>query len=143
MSNLITDWRVAVQDYLAAQFPAADVRGGRYDSVNRTKQDIIVVWWPGWPALQRDIALANPTLMIRYMPKLSKQPNRETPYDRSALEQAAADVMVAMQPMRKAGDFTDGVACYVASAIPNDRQDEWWVDFVVQGYAQHLAGSPA
>lgn len=143
MTNVITDWREAVQEHLASVFTDADVRGGREDSVNRRTNDVILVWWDGWSAMQRDISLANPKLKIRYMPSLSKQPPGETPYDRSTLEQAAADVAIAMEAKRKAGDFTDGVACYISDFAMNDSQAEWYVEFTVQGYAQNLAASPA
>lgn len=141
MSNLITDWREAVQAHLTAAFPAADVRGGEERTVNRRPADLICVWWPGWPALQRDISLANPTLMIRYFPKRSRQPNSETPVDQSVLEQAAADLMTAMASKRKAGDFVENLACYVSRCIPNTAA--WCVDATVQAYALNLATSAA
>jgi hypothetical protein len=143
VSNLITDWRVAVQEHLATSFPDADVRGGEEISVNRRDKALICVWWPGWSAIPRDISLANPTLMIRYFPKRSKQPQTETPVDQSALEQAAVDLMVAMESKRKAGDFVENLACYLKDVVPNPAADRWCVNAIVQAYTLNLAASAA
>lgn len=143
MSNLITDWRAAVISYLSDQFPAATVKGGRDASVNREAQDQILVFWPGWPELPRDIALATPTLTIRYFPSLSKQPSTTSPRDEASLEQAAADLMLAMAPKRKAGDFVDGLACRISKCVPNADPAAWFVEATVQAYALNLAGSAA
>jgi hypothetical protein len=136
--NIITAWREAVQAYLTAQFPEAEVLGGKRDGVSRDKARICV-WWPGWPALQRDIALANPTLLLRFFPALSKQPSATSPRDEAPLEQAAVDLMVAMAAKRKAGDFVADLACYVSSCVPNDDPDIWRVDATIQAIAMNLA----
>lgn len=142
-SNVITDWREAVQEYLAEQFPNADVRGGEETTVNRRPKDLICVWWPGWAAMQRDLSLANPTLLIRYFPRRSMQPNTETPVDQSQLEQAAIDLALAFEPMRKAGDFVENLACYLRDMKPSPATDRWCVDGTLQAYTLNLAASPA
>jgi hypothetical protein len=142
-SNLITDWRTAVQAYLAAQFPDAEVRGGRDETVNRRDKDLILVFWPGWGELARDISFATPTLTIRWFPKLSKQPTLEQPRDESPLEQAASDLMTAMASKRKTGDFVANLACHVSRVTPNDDPAHWYVEATVQAYALNLAASGA
>jgi hypothetical protein len=143
VTNLITDWRTAVQEYLADQFPDADVRGGHDNTVNRDQKDQILVFWPGWPELARDIALATPTLTIRYFPSLSKQPTTTSPRDEAPLEQAAVDLMVAMADKRKTGDFVDRLACRISKCVPNPDQSAWYVEATVQAYALNLAASAA
>lgn len=141
--NLITSWRTAVQEYLAGQFPEADVRGGHDNSVNREPKDQIIVFWPGWPELPRDIALATPTLTIRYFPSLSKQATTTSPRDEEPLEAAAVALMVAMAGKRKAGDFVEGLACRISKCVPNPDQGAWYVEATVQAYALNLAASAA
>lgn len=141
--NLITSWRTAVQTYLAEQFPTATVKGGRDVKANREPQDQILVFWPGWPELPRDISLATPTLLIRYFPSISKQPTTVSPRDEGPLEQAAVSLMQAMAPMRKTGDFVAGLACRVSKVVPNADQAAWYVEATVQAYALNLAATAA
>jgi hypothetical protein len=145
VTNVITDWRVAVIEYLAGEFAEADVFGGRQlrAGANRNAKDQIGVHWPGWPQLSRDIALATPKLVIRYWPKISKQPGTSTPRDPAPLEQAAVDLMVAMAAKRRPGDFTANVACHVADCIPNDDPEVWMVEATVEAFAMNLAVTAA
>lgn len=141
--NLITLWRSAVQTYLGEAFPDATVKGGRDTKANREAKDQILVFWPGWPELPRDVSLANPTLTIRYFPSLSKQPTTTSPRDEGALEEAAVQLMTAMATKRAAGDFVDGLACRISKVIPNADPAAWYVEATVQAYALNLAASAA
>lgn len=143
MSNLITDWRVAVQAWLVTSFPGADVAGGEQDGVNRGPKPLIVVWHPGWPVLPKDLSLATPTLLIRYFPTRSKQVSTTVPHDPSDLEQAEVDVMVAFKEKRKGGDFVTNLACFISSATPNYAPDKWYVQFTLQAISLHLATEAA
>lgn len=143
MSNLITEWRKAVQAYLEESFEGAEVKNGREIELNRREKDVILVFWPGWPELARDIAFATPTLTIRYFPTLSKQPPTTSPRDEGPLEQAAVGLMEAMATKRKAGDFVDGLACRIATCTPHSSTTDFYVESEVRAYALNLAASAA
>lgn len=140
--SVIRDWREAVHTHLAASFPAADVVSGRRTGVARDR-DVIAVFWPGWRVNQRDIALATPTLTIRYWPARSKQPSTTSPPDPGDLEDAAAALMEAMRDKRKSGDFVAGLACFVSEVTPVYDDDEWMVEATVQALALHPAARSA
>jgi hypothetical protein len=141
--NLITEWRSAVVAFLEDELAPATVRAGRDTKANREAADLILVFWPGWPELPRDIALATPTLTIRYFPSISKQPTTTSPRDEEPLEQAAVALMVAMAGKRKTGDFVDGLACRISKCVPNPDPAAWYVEATVQAYALNLAASAA
>lgn len=142
MSNIITDWRVATMACLQAAFPESEVVAGEKAGVNRRADALIRVWWPGWAAVPRDIALANPMLLIRYFPTRSKQPG-DVPRDPSELEQASADIMAAFASKRKAGDLVANLACYVKSCVPNYADDQWHVEAQLQSITLNLAATSA
>lgn len=134
---MIQEWRQGVHTYLETAFPDADVFSGppEKDSVVRD-HDAIFVWWPGpWEVLQRDIALAIPTLSVRYYPARSKQPTLVVPPDPEPLE-AAADAIVAAFPRstQGAGVFATDVACYLARVAPNYDPALWRVEATLAAY---------
>ena len=142
-SDFITQWRAAVEAYLADQFPKAEVVGGSREGVNQRDKDLVAVWWPGWDELPRDITLATPTLTIRYFPSKSKLPKRENPRDPSALEQAAAGLMLAMRAKQKVGDFVPKLACGISRVVPVDLPEQWYVEATVTSFTFHLARNAA
>lgn len=133
-------WRQGVQTYLAAQINA-DVVAGERDGVHRGDKDLIAVWLPGWDELQRDIAIAVPTLLIRYFPTRSKQPAEDAPADPSPLEDAV-DTLIAKlgRPTQGVGFFTANLSCRLASAKPNYASDIWRVDASLIAYTLGAAG---
>lgn len=136
---MITEWRQGVAEYLVDTFPAAAVLSGEQDGVVRDK-DTIIVWFPGWKVLARDIALAGPTLSLRYFPARSKQPSPTIPPDPSPLE-SATDALIAAfhRGTQGAGFFTTGIACYLADATPNYRPELWRVEATLAAYALSVA----
>jgi hypothetical protein len=136
---VIAEWRQGVHDYLATQFPAAAVLSGQQDGVVRDK-DTILVWFPGWKVLGRDIALSTPTLTLRYFPARSKQPSATIPPDPQPLE-AATDALIAAfhRATQVPGFFTDGLACYLADVTPNYQPELWRVEATLASYALGVA----
>lgn len=148
MSEIIVTWANGVRATLAAAFPNADVRIGEPDedeTENQRDKDLILIWLGAWGALQRDIALADPNLQIRYLPSRSrKQPRRTTPDDPAVIYQALEDVMAALKPYRKFGDLAPRVAAYISSAQPvTQPKGSWYAQFTMTGSSAHLATEAA
>jgi hypothetical protein len=143
MSLLITDWRKAVEAHLRTSFRDDEVVGGSRDGVNQRNKRLIAVWWPGWEQLPRDISLASPTLMIRVFPAKSKLPKTENPRDPEPLEEAAVEIMVAMRPKQKVGDFVPALACGISRVVPVDTPEQWYVEATVTSFTFHLARNAA
>lgn len=147
--SLITEWRQAVQARLEGQLADVTVVGGPPDvsfTQNQGKQDVIHVWWPGWQAMQADIALAQPTLLIRWYPLKSKKSGSmvANPDDPTSLEDAAVRLMEAMKDVRKFDDLVARVACYISQVTPvTAPAGSWYVEAVLQGVTAHLATSAA
>jgi hypothetical protein len=133
MSNLITDTRAAIQAYLATPFPPPiEIREGRFDGVNRDDFAKIHVWHPGVQTIPGgDRTLARPTLMLRYFPTLSKQPEAALPRSQDVLEQAEVDLLTAFAGKNRAGDFVANVAVSVAAAVLNDDPARWFVELTL------------
>ncbi len=135
------DWLNGVANYLAAQFPAADVVRGERDGVWRDDQDLIAVWWPGWDTLTRDIALATPTLALRYFPRRSTQPADATPADPDVLLDAADALIAKLSRTTQAvGFFTSGLSCRLSSIRPNYAPDVWRIEATLIAYTVGDAG---
>lgn len=136
---MIHEWRQAVHDYLATQFSDAAVLSGSQDGVVRDV-DTIVVFWPGWDVLQRDIALATPTLTVRYFPARSKQPSATIPPDPSEIE-AAADALIGAfdRASQGVGFFAANLSCRLSSMRPNYDPAVWRVEATLTAYALGVA----
>lgn len=140
MSSLITDWRKAIEAHLRSELDGVEVLpGGQREGPNRRDKPAVCVFWPEWRAVDRDIALADPHLEIRYWPPISRLQKNQNPRDPEPLEQAAVTIMLAFRDKRKVGDFVENLACYIQTATPNYDPDEWRVDFRVQSVTLHLA----
>lgn len=129
-------WLTGVKTYLATEFPSCEVvLGERKDRRWQGEQDLIAVWWPGWDELTRDVALAQPTLQLRYFPAKSKQPALDTPHDPTDLV-VAGDLLLAAfpRPTTVPGFFTDGLACRLSTLRPNYAPDVWRVDGTLVAY---------
>lgn len=131
---MIDEWCAGVISYLVTTFPDADVEDGEQDGVVRDK-DVIAVWWPGWDELTRDIALAQPTLSLRYFPSRSKLPTSDAPAIGQPLRQAADALITAFDRGSQAvGFFTADLACRLASLRPNYDPAVWRVDGTLIAY---------
>jgi hypothetical protein len=98
MSNLLTDWREALEEYLSVELDAEIVAGPRI-GLSRD-HDLIGVWWPGQAASARSINFANPRMTVRYWRKRPKTTLKEVPFDPRPLEQGAIDLLKALEPKR-------------------------------------------
>lgn len=139
MSNAITDLREAIEAHLQAVFPAASVAGGRADGVNRDSAAKIRIWHPGYAPPPTDRTLARPTLLLRYFPPLSKQPEATSPRDQAPLEQAEVDLLTAFAGTNAAGAFVANVAVSVTSVILNDNADAWYVEMLLTALMLNIA----
>lgn len=139
---MVSEWREAVVEHLASAFPDAEVLSGRRAGVSRDR-DRIAVFWPGWRASQRDYTLATPSLTIRYWPARSKQPSTTSPPDPAVLEDAGVALMLAFRNTRKAGDFVDGLACWLDEVAPDYDDEEWKVEAVLKAVALNPAVAAA
>lgn len=134
---MIHEWRQAVVTKLADAFDGCDVRAGERDGVWRgpDDRDLIVVFWPGWEEITRDVSLAQPTLTVRLFPHRSKQPAEDTPADPSPLEQAADQLLAFFDRASQApGFFVEGLSCRVTSIAPDYRPEMWRVEAKLQAY---------
>lgn len=139
MSNVITDVREAVEDHLRTALAGVTVQSGRSDGVNRDDAARVSVWHPGYPVDLRNRTLARPTLIVRYFPTLSKQPEAASPRAQAVLEQAEADLLAAFGGMNRAGDFVDDVAVSVSGATLNDDPARWYVELTLVVLMLNLA----
>lgn len=148
-TNLISDWRLAVQTYLQVTFPDPTVvKSGRVEGVNREAYDLICVFWPGWTEIPNQITLATPRLLVRWFPSLSRQPTETSPRDEAPLEQAAVDLMTAFATKREAGAFVENLSCRVAAVTPHDRHpalpnQEWFVEAELRAFTLNIANEAA
>lgn len=148
MSEIINTWVAGVKSKLQTAFPHAEVRVGEpdeEDTENQRDRDLILVWLGTWGAQQRDIALADPNLQIRYLPTRSrKQPRRESPDDPAVVYQALEDVMTALKPYRRFGDLAPRVAAYISAAQPvTQPKGNWYAQLTMTGASAHLATEAA
>lgn len=98
MSNLITDWRVALVALLEGAFPEAEVMSGqRADGPSRDKERI-AVFWPVTPE-SSEVNFINPRMTIRFWAKHEKTQLKSVPADDGPLEQAAWDLATTLQPV--------------------------------------------
>lgn len=131
---MIAEWASAVVSYLDSELAAADVEHGEMDGVQRDR-DVIAVWAPGWDEISRDVALAQPTLSLRYFPSRSKQPSDTVPPDPSPLEQAMDALLAAFDRASQApGFFVDGLSCRLTTIRPDYRPELWRVDATLLAY---------
>lgn len=122
---------------LAAAFTDCEVVAGERDGVWRDPElrDLIAVWWPGWEEITRDIALAQPSLTVRYFPNRSKQPAEDTPTDPSPLEQASDALLAFFDRASQApGFFVDGLSCRIVTIVPDYRPEVWRVEAKLLAY---------
>lgn len=134
---MIHEWRAAVVSQLADAFDGCEVVPGQRVGVWRDPElrDLIVVWWPGWDEITRDIALAQPTLTVRYFPNRSKQPAEDTPTDPSPLEQAGDALLEFFDRASQApGFFVDDLSCRLTTMRPDYRADFWHVEATLLAY---------
>ena len=126
MSNLLTDWRTQLVAYLAGEFPQAEVESGMRPQKPSRDKDRICVFWPGIGEAG-DINFANPVMTLRDFVKDPKTaPLKPTPRDDGPLEQAAWNLMTALQPVRTTLD-PQGRYYFRVTSITPDR-DEWGVE---------------
>lgn len=124
---MINESRQGVCDKLASAFTGADVMAGIRDGVWRGEKALIVVWWSGYQVLQRDIALASPTITIRYFPPLSKQPAETMPRDPAPLEEAADALLAAFDRASQAvGYFAANTSWRLDSMPEPDMRPDFW-----------------
>jgi hypothetical protein len=132
---VIHDWREGVKTYLQSAFAAAEVVAGEREGVWRADKDLIAVWWPGWDELTRDIALASPTLTLRYFPARSKQPTDDQPTDPAPLELAGDALLAAFDRASQAvGFFAADLSCRLARLRPNYDPAVWRVEGTLIAY---------
>lgn len=127
---MIHESRQGVCTRLAAAFPSCEVKPGKRTGVWRGETDLIVAWWSGYQVLTRDIALASPTITIRYFPSISKLPPDDEPRDPSGLEQAADALITALdRATQSVGYFAPDTSWRLDSIpAPDDRPDFWMVE---------------
>jgi hypothetical protein len=126
--SIITLWRQALVAFLEEAFSDEDVEviSGPRSGVSRDKVRI-AVFWPGWQEDSGNPNFARPTMKIRFWPDRSKQPAAD-PKDPAPLEQAATDLMAALQTVQKPGDLVDGLYCRVATIVADDDPNEWGIE---------------
>lgn len=96
MSNLLTNWREAIQTLLVAAFPAAEVKAevypGEMDNLSRDKDRIRVFTGP--LAADTNVNNARPKLTVHYFLKQAKISSltSENPLDPQAIEQTMVDL---------------------------------------------------
>lgn len=114
---------------------------GERDKAWRDDKDLVCVWWPGWDELTRDIALAQPTLTLRYFPRRSIQPDEQTPDDPTPISDAG-DVLLEFfsRSTEAVGYFTAGLSSRLASLRPNYDKDIWRVEGTLVAYTLGAAG---
>jgi hypothetical protein len=131
---MINQWRAAVCTKLATEFSGADVEPGEQQGVSR-ERDLIAVWWPGWDEIARDIALAAPTLQLRYFPGRSKQPATTTPPDPTPLEEAADALLAFFDRASQApGFFVGDLSCRLTTLRPNYDPTFWHIEATLLAY---------
>lgn len=131
MANLISTWREAVAADLAAQFPRADVKSGERAGVSRDKARINV-FWPGTTEDSGQVVVGRASLIIRYWPQRSKQPDAAAPADPTDLEQAAFDLQDFLQTKQHGYDSAGVWFCRLVSVTPDYDPAEWGVEAVLE-----------
>lgn len=140
MSNLLTDWRAAIQVLLATAFPGADVAAeiypGEFDSLSRDKDRIRVFTNP-LVADARDVNDARPGLTVHYFlskPKISGL-TAEVPVDPDDIEQ----VMMTLAATFKAHlTSVGGMDYYHVDSITPDRE-LYAVEALLTGWTRNPA----
>lgn len=142
MSNILTDWRLALQAYLEANLPlpengkAWDIRAGEHDQVEPVRdRNLLVVFVPSF-APSPDLLFASPPMTIRaWIPK-SKQPKPVVPPDPAPLEQLAIDFTTTLQPVR--ASLLIGRLVFQIAEIQID-QESWGVQVVLSSFTPNPA----
>lgn len=102
MSNILTDWRVALVAHLQTDLQGGifDVRSGERDEgLGVSDEPLAVVFTPKIRNAS-NILFASPPMVIRaWLPK-SKLPITELPRDPGPLEQLAVDLMTCLEPVQ-------------------------------------------
>lgn len=146
MANLITDFREAVEARLAVSFPDIEIVGGERTGVNRGDVPIACVFLPaeGLKRFERDGAMANIVLVVRYWPARSKLLTEDSPRSPAELEQAVWDLASCLEPVRAT---LPGVSSRLTFEIPSFEPDydpaEWGVEVTLLGWTSNPAGAGA
>lgn len=139
-TNLISRWRLALVDVLQTAFPEADVDSGEQAGLSRNK-DRIRVFWPGFSEAAGDVNFANPTMTIRYWKKRSKAKLADVPHDEAPLEQAAVDLMEALEAVQAAIlDEEPRILFRVTNVRP--VRDEYAIEAFLFAWARNPATTP-
>ncbi len=135
-------WVSGVVDKLQeALGDSVEVVPGERDGVWRGDKDLVAVWWPGWDTLQRDIALASPTLTIRYFPRRGAEQNESAPANADPILDAADALIGTLDRATQAvGYFTEGLSCRLSSLRPDYDPDVWRVEGTLVAYTVSEAG---
>ena len=139
MSNILTNWRVAIQALLVAQFPTAEVKSeifpGEMDSISRDKDRIRVFAPPLVP--DANVNNARPKLTVHYfleLPKISALIS-QVPRDPAVVEQ----LMLDLAGMFKAHlTSVGGMDYYHVDSITPDR-DLYAVECQLTGWTRNPA----
>lgn len=133
-------WVNGVAAYLHTAFPDADVVRGERTGVNRSDNDLIAVWWPGWDELTRDTALASPTLKFRYFPRRGIEPQDVSPDDPDPILDAADALRSAFgRDTQPVGTFTAGLSCRLTTLKPDYSGTSWMVEGTLIAYMRGAA----
>jgi len=96
MSNLLTDWRVALKGVLKDTFPSADIYDGERPSKLARDRMVICIFAPPMVEWERDVNMAQPAMMIRVWCPMPKN-QTQSPRDPAPIEQAMMDLAHALQ----------------------------------------------
>lgn len=137
----MTGWVNGVVEKLQEALGDVEVVPGERDGVWRGEKDLVAVWWPGWDPLSRDIALASPTLTIRYFPRRGPEPNEATPANPAPLTDAG-DALIGFfdRTTRAVGYFTEGLSCRLGPIRPSYATDVWRVEASLVAYTLGAGG---
>jgi hypothetical protein len=145
VSNILTDWRRALVDYLAEnlQDGVFDVRGGTRTGVSRDKHRACVFV----PRIRQDdgnINFARPPMIVRAWPPKPKQPSSTSPPDPEPLEQLAVDLMATLQPVQTTLLPSEpGFYFWVVDVEIDDDLDEWGVQATLTAWTRNPATLPS
>lgn len=138
MANHITDWRVALSNDLATQFPDAEIERGERTGKSVDK-DRIAVFWPGFQEQSGRVVVGETRLIVRYWPKQPKVKNNGSPQDPATLEEAAMDLAAFLQTKLTAYTAQGVWFFRVLSITPDYDPDEWGVEAVLLAMSDNPA----
>lgn len=140
MSNVLTDWRVALQTLLSTTFVSSnlEVLAGERSGLARDRDRACVFAGPLVP--DADVNDARPKMTIRYWkkyPKVGTLSLDEEPVDPSALEQLMLDLAAMLQPkLTTLGVST--LAYFHVDSITHDM-GEYGVEVQMTGWMRNPA----